>query len=74
MKVEALVKQLEVAEEEASMIEQRLAEYDEVLYNVREAIQSVEHKNSLIAIAAQNNKKLLSELDNIIVSICSPLN
>lgn len=68
------MKQLEVAEEEASMIEQRLAEYDEVLYNVREAIQSVEHKNSLIAIAAQNNKKLLSELDNIIVSICSPLN
>lgn len=68
------MKQLEVAEEEASMIEQRLAEYDEVLYNVREAIQSVEHKNSLIAIAAQNNKKLLSELDNIIVSICRPLN
>lgn len=65
--VEALMEQLETAINEADKIEQRLDSYDEILRHVRDAMEKMEKKNSMISIANRNNLQLLQELENIVV-------
>lgn len=65
--VEALMEQLETAITEADKIEKRLDMYDEILRHVRDAMEKMEKKTSMITIANRNNLHLLHELENIVV-------
>lgn len=67
--VETLMEQLELAISEADKIEKRLDNYDEILCHVRDTMEKMEKKNSMISIVNQNNLLLLKELENVIVSI-----
>lgn len=67
--VETLMEQLELAITEADKIEQRLDGYDEILCHVRDTMEKMEKKNSMIGIVNKNNVLLLKELENVIVSI-----
>lgn len=66
--VEALMTHLETAIEEADKIEKRLDSYDEILCHVRDTMEKMERKNSMISIVNSNNVLLLKELENIVVS------
>jgi hypothetical protein len=60
--------QIEAAIAEAEHVEARLDSYDEVLCHIRDTMEKMEEKNLLIEVANQNNQKLLSELEQVIVS------
>lgn len=65
--VEALMTHLETAIDEADKIEKRLDSYDEILCHVRDTMEKMERKNSMISIVNGNNVLLLKELENIVV-------
>lgn len=65
--VETLMEQLEMAISEVTKIETRLDTYDEILCHVRNSMENMEKKNSMIAIANRNNTLLLKKLENIVV-------
>lgn len=60
--------QIEAAIQEAERVESRLDAYDEILSHIRETMEKMKEKNLLIEIADNNNKKLLHELEQVIVS------
>lgn len=66
VQVEALMEQMETAISEADTIEKRLDEYDNILSNVRDTMEKMEKKNSMISIVNRNNIRLLGELENIV--------
>lgn len=66
--VDALMDQLETAIQEADKIEQRLDGYDEILCHVRDTMEKMERKNSMIGVVNNNNIKLLGEIENLVVS------
>lgn len=66
--VETLMEQLEMAINEADRIEKQLDSYDEILSHVRDTMEKMEKKNSMISIVNHNNQLLLNELENLIVS------
>lgn len=66
--VDALMNQLETAINEADKIEQRLDGYDEILCHVRDTMEKMERKNSMIGVVNNNNIKLFGEIENIVVS------
>lgn len=66
--VDALMDQLETAIKEADKIEQRLDGYDEILCHVRDTMEKMERKNSMIGVVNNNNIKLFGEIENIVVS------
>uniref|UniRef100_A0A1Y1MFS9 Exocyst complex component Sec3 PIP2-binding N-terminal domain-containing protein n=1 Tax=Photinus pyralis TaxID=7054 RepID=A0A1Y1MFS9_PHOPY len=70
--VETLMEQLETAIEEADKIEQRLDSYDDILKHVKDAMEKMEKKNSMIGIANKNNLHLLNELENIVKQLDLP--
>ncbi|KAF2900398.1 hypothetical protein ILUMI_05792 [Ignelater luminosus] len=70
--VEALMEQLETAITEADKIEKRLDTYDEILRHVRDAMEKMEKKTSMITIANRNNLHLLHELENIVKQLDLP--
>ncbi|KAF5273489.1 hypothetical protein FQA39_LY07506 [Lamprigera yunnana] len=70
--VETLMAQLEMAIDEADKIEQKLDSYDEILKHVRDAMEKMEKKNSMISIANKNNLHLLKELENIVKQLDLP--
>lgn len=65
--VETLMEQLELAINEADRLEKQLDSYDEILCHVRDTMEKMEKKNSMISIVNRNNQLLLSELENLIV-------
>lgn len=65
--VEMLMTQIEAALSEVNVVETRLNMYEEVISHVRDALEKMEEKNSLINIVNGNNQKLLAELENVIV-------
>lgn len=66
--VEMLMNQIEAALTEVDVVETRLNVYEEVISHVRDALEKMEEKNSMINIVNCNNQKLLAELENVIVS------
>jgi hypothetical protein len=66
--VAQLMVQIEGAIAEAEQVEARLDSYDEVLCHIRDTMEKMEEKNLLIEVANQNNQKLLSEVEQVIVS------
>lgn len=68
-KVENLMEKLEEAISESEKVEAQLDSYDEILRHIRDTMEEMEEKNLLIEIANKNSQKLLTELENIIVSI-----
>ncbi|KAF5308647.1 hypothetical protein FQR65_LT06108 [Abscondita terminalis] len=70
--VESLMEQIETAINEADKIEERLDSYDEILKHVRDAMETMEKKNSMISIANKNNLHLLKELENIVKQLDLP--
>lgn len=70
--IEDLMEQLELAIQEADKIEMRLDTYDQILNNVRETMEKMEKKNSMISIANKNNLCLLQKLENIVTKLDLP--
>lgn len=67
--VSQLMKGIEAAIEEASLVEARLTAYDEALGRIREAMERVGQKNNAIHTANRNARLLLDQLDAVIVII-----
>ncbi|XP_063909269.1 exocyst complex component 1 isoform X2 [Zophobas morio] len=63
--VEMLMGQLKVAIDEADRLEKQLDSYDEILCHVRDTMEKMEKKNSMISVVDKNNQLLLRELENI---------
>lgn len=67
--VNALMEQIETAIAEANRVEARLDAYDEILCHVRDTMEKMGEKNAMIEVANNNNIKLLSELDRLVMQL-----
>lgn len=67
--VNALMEQIETAIVEANRVEARLDAYDEILCHVRDTMEKMGEKNAMIEVANNNNIKLLSELERLVVQL-----
>uniref|UniRef100_A0A8D9BVJ3 Exocyst complex component 1 n=1 Tax=Cacopsylla melanoneura TaxID=428564 RepID=A0A8D9BVJ3_9HEMI len=70
--VTELMGQIATSLTEVEKVEEQLNYYDDILIHIRNTMQNMEHKNSLIDIANKNNLKLLSELEHLITSLELP--
>lgn len=70
--VNALLEQIETAITEADRVENRLNEYDEILCHVRDTMEKMGEKNTIIEVANNNNIKLLNELDRLVTQLDLP--
>ncbi|KAJ3665475.1 hypothetical protein Zmor_000968 [Zophobas morio] len=70
--VEMLMGQLKVAIDEADRLEKQLDSYDEILCHVRDTMEKMEKKNSMISVVDKNNQLLLRELENIVTRLDLP--
>lgn len=70
--VNALMEQIEAAIEEANQVEARFDEYDEILCHVRDTMEKMGEKNTMIEVANNNNIKLLNELEKLITQLDLP--
>lgn len=61
--------QIEKGIEEAEKLEVRLNDYDEILCHIRDTMEKMEEKNTMIEIANKNNLKLKTDLENIVVCV-----
>jgi exocyst complex component 1 len=66
--VELLMEEIETAILEAEKVEQRLDDYDEILCHIRDTMEKMGEKNTMIEIANSNNVKLMQELEKVVVS------
>lgn len=66
--VTQLMSGIEVAINEASLVEAQLTVYDEALGRIREAMERVGQKNQAIHVANRNARLLLEQLEVVIVS------
>lgn len=67
--VNALMEQIETAIAEANRVEARLDVYDEILCHVRDTMEKMGEKNTMIEVANNNNIKLLSELERLVMQL-----
>ncbi|CAH1965658.1 unnamed protein product [Acanthoscelides obtectus] len=67
--VESLMEQLELAINEADKLEDQLDAYDEILCHVRDTMEKMEKKNSMISVVNTNNQKLMHDLENVITKL-----
>ncbi|KAK9882783.1 hypothetical protein WA026_023201 [Henosepilachna vigintioctopunctata] len=67
--VDSLMKNLNEAIEETERLEMLLDSYDEILCHVKETMEKMEKKNSMISIANRNNQLLLEELEKIVTRL-----
>lgn len=67
-RVTQLMNSIEAAINEASIVEARLAAYDEALGRIREVMARVGQKNQAIHTANNNARLLLDQLNTVIVS------
>ena len=65
-KVLSLMQQIDSAIDEVETVEKALDEYEEIMSNIRDSMEKMGEKNSMIEIANKNNIKLLQELEKII--------
>lgn len=65
-KVLSLMQQIDSAIDEVETVEKALDEYEEIMSNIRDSMEKMGEKNTMIEIANKNNIKLLSELEKII--------
>jgi exocyst complex component 1 len=65
-KVLSLMQQIDSAIDEVETVEKALDEYEEIMCNIRDSMEKMGEKNTMIEIANKNNIKLLQELDKII--------
>lgn len=70
--VTQLMGQIATSLAEVEKVEEQLNYYDDILIHIRNTMQSMEHKNTLIDIANKNNLKLLRELEHLISSLELP--
>lgn len=63
--VESLMQQLELSINEADRLENQLDIYDEILCHVRDTMEKMETKNSMISVANANNQLLMQDLENL---------
>lgn len=70
--VNALMEQIEAAIDEANRVESRFDEYDEILCHVRDTMEKMGEKNTMIEVANNNNIKLLTELEKLIKQLDLP--
>lgn len=66
--VAELINKLDLAINEIENLESQLSSYDEILGHVRTTIEKMEQKNALIKVVNENNEKLLSRLEKVVVS------
>lgn len=64
--VNALMEQIETAIAEAERVEERLDAYDEILCHIRDTMEKMGEKNTMIEVANANNIKLMVELERIV--------
>lgn len=65
-KVLSLMQQIDSAIDEVETVEKALDEYEEIMSNIRDSMEKMGEKNSMIEIANKNNIKLLQEMEKII--------
>lgn len=70
--VDALMQQIEAAIAEANRVEARFDDYEEILCHVRDTMEKMGEKNTMIEVANNNNIKLLNELDKLITQLDLP--
>uniref|UniRef100_A0A1L8DVX7 Putative exocyst protein sec3 n=1 Tax=Nyssomyia neivai TaxID=330878 RepID=A0A1L8DVX7_9DIPT len=67
--VNALMEQIETAIAEAERVEERLDAYDEILCHIRDTMEKMGEKNTMIEVANANNIKLMGELERIVTQL-----
>lgn len=70
--VNALLEQIEEAIAEANRVEARFDEYEEILGHVRDTMEKMGEKNTMIEVANNNNINLLSELERLVAQLDLP--
>lgn len=70
--VMALMEQIGTAIDEAEKVEKRLDDYDRIFGHIRDTMEKMGEKNSMIEIANKNNIKLLQELETVVVQLDLP--
>lgn len=65
-KVLSLIQIIDSAIDEVECVERTLDEYEEIMSLIRESMEKMGEKNSMIEIANKNNLKLLQELEKLI--------
>lgn len=70
--VNALLEQIEEAIAEANRVEARFDEYEEILGHVRDTMEKMGEKNSMIEVANNNNINLMGELERLILQLDLP--
>ncbi|KAL7032962.1 hypothetical protein ACKWTF_007437 [Chironomus riparius] len=65
-KVISLIQIIDSAIDEVECVERTLNEYEEIMSLIRESMEKMGEKNSMIEIANKNNLKLLQELEKLI--------
>lgn len=71
--VNALLEQIEEAIAEANRVETRFDEYEEILGHVRDTMEKMGEKNTMIEVANNNSIKLLGELERLINQLDLPI-
>lgn len=71
--VESLMQQLELSINEADKLETQLDLYEEILCHVRDTMEKMEKKNSMISIANANNQLLMQDLEKLMSKLELPL-
>lgn len=66
------MEQIERAISEAEKIETRLTDYDDILCHIRDTMEKMGEKNAMIEIANNNNIKLQSELEKVVLQLDLP--
>lgn len=60
------MQQIDSAIDEVETVEKALDEYEEIMSNIKDSMEKMGEKNSMIEIANKNNVKLMQELEKII--------
>lgn len=70
--VNALIEQIEAAIDEANKVEARFDRYEDILCHVRDTMEKMGEKNTMIEVANNNNIKLLHELEKLVTQLDLP--
>jgi hypothetical protein len=68
-KVLSLMQIIDSAIDEVESVEKTLDDYEEIMSNIRDSMEKMGEKNSMIEIANKNNLKLLQELEKVIAQL-----
>ncbi len=66
------MEQLDTAIYEVETVEKRLDEYDEIMCHIRDTMEKMGEKNTMIEISNSNNIKLLQELEKVVTQLDLP--